>query len=66
MIVAQVLRNLSGILAIFSWFVALYQGSVPEGIRNFAALALRYETQTYAYVTLLTPRYPNFDVGLTA
>jgi hypothetical protein len=65
MIVAQVLRNLSGILAIFSWFVALYQGSVPEGIRNFAALALRYETQTYAYVTLLTPRYPNFDVGLT-
>jgi hypothetical protein len=66
MIVAQVLRNLSGILAVFSWFVALYQGSVPEGIRNFAALALRYETQTYAYVTLLTPRYPNFDVGLTA
>jgi Ni,Fe-hydrogenase I cytochrome b subunit len=64
MIVAQVLRNLSGILAIFSWFVALYQGSVPAGIRNFAALALRYETQTYAYVTLLTPRYPSFDVGL--
>jgi hypothetical protein len=65
MIVAQVLRNLSGILAVFSWFVALYQGSVPEGIRNFAALALRYETQTYAYLTLLTPRYPSFDVGLT-
>jgi hypothetical protein len=66
MIVAQVLRNLSGILAVFSWFVALYQGSVPEGIRNFAALALRYETQTYAYIALLTQRYPSFDVGLTA
>jgi Domain of unknown function (DUF4389) len=66
LIVAGVLRNLSGVLAIFSWFVALYQGSVPEGIRNFAALALRYETQTYAYVALLTPRYPSFDVGMTA
>jgi hypothetical protein len=66
MIVAQVLRNLSAILAVFSWFVALYQGSVPAGIRNFAALALRYETQTYAYIALLTPRYPSFDVGLSA
>jgi hypothetical protein len=65
LIVAQVLRNLSGVLAIFSWFIALYQGSVPEGIRNFAALALRYETQTYAYLALLTPRYPSFDVSIT-
>ena len=60
------LRNLSGVLAIFSWFVALYQGSVPEGLRNFAALVLRYETQTYAYVALLTPRYPSFDVEMPA
>src|SRR5918994_1248237 len=64
LIVAGVLRNLSGVLAIFSWFIALYQSSVPEGLRNFAALALRYETQAYAYAALLTPRYPSFDVGL--
>jgi hypothetical protein len=65
LIVTQILRNLSGILAIFSWFVALFQARVPEGIRNFAALALRYESQTYAYIALLTPRYPSFDVGMT-
>jgi hypothetical protein len=65
LIVTQILRNLSGILAIFSWFVALFQARVPEGIRNFAALALRYESKTYAYIALLTPRYPSFDVGIS-
>jgi hypothetical protein len=66
LIVANILSDLSGILALFSWVVALIQGRVPEGIRNFAALALRYQTQSYAYVALLTPRYPNFDVNITA
>jgi hypothetical protein len=56
MIVTSILRNLSSVLALFSWFVALFTGRVPEGIRNFAALALRYESQTYAYIALLTPR----------
>lgn len=65
MIVMQILRNLSGVLAFFSWFIALFTARVPEGIRNFAALALRYESQTYAYIALLTPRYPSFNVGVT-
>jgi hypothetical protein len=66
MIITQILRYLSGALAIFSWFVALFTGRVPEGIRDFAAFALRYETQTYAYIVLLTPRYPSFNVGINA
>jgi hypothetical protein len=65
MIVTQILRNLSSVLAVFSWFVALFTARVPEGIRNFAVLALRYESQTYAYMAVLTPRYPSFDVGMT-
>jgi hypothetical protein len=65
MIVANILRNLSGILAFFSWFVALFTGRVPQGLRNFGVLALRYESQTYAYIMLLTSRYPSFDVGMT-
>jgi hypothetical protein len=65
-IVTQILDNLSMALAVFSWFIALYQGSVPAGVRNFAALVLRFQSQTYAYVALLTPRYPSVDVGLNA
>jgi hypothetical protein len=66
LLITQVLRNLSGLLATFSWFVALVLGRVPEGIRNFAAFALRYETQTYAYIGLLTSRYPSFNLDITA
>jgi hypothetical protein len=62
--VANILSNLSQLLAVFSWFIALATGRVPEGLRNFAVLALRFETQTYAYAMLLTDRYPSFNVGI--
>lgn len=62
--VTNILSNLSQLLAVFSWFIALFTGRVPEGLRNFAVLALRFETQTYAYVMLLTDRYPSFNVGI--
>jgi hypothetical protein len=61
---ANLLSQLNQLLGIFSWFIALVTGRVPEGIRNFAALAIRIETQTYAYVLLLTSRYPSFNVGV--
>jgi hypothetical protein len=62
----NILNNLSNLLALFSWFIALFTGRVPEGLRNFAALALRIEMQTYAYVLLLTGRYPSFNVNIEA
>jgi hypothetical protein len=61
---SNILSQLNQLLAIFSWFIALFTGRVPEGLRNFAALAIRIETQTYAYVLLLTDRYPSFNVGI--
>ena len=64
LLLTNILGNLSQLLAIFSWFIALVMGRVPEGLRNFAAFALRFETQTYAYLLLLTPRYPSLNVGI--
>ena len=64
--ITGILRQLSQLLAVFSWVVALITARVPEGVRNFAAFALRYESQTYGYALLLTPRYPSFNVGITA
>jgi hypothetical protein len=64
LVLTNILSNLSQLLAVFSWFIALVLGRVPEGIRNFAALALRIETQTYAYLMVLTGRYPSFNVGI--
>jgi len=64
LLLTNIFSNLSQLLAIFSWFIALVTGRVPEGLRNFAALALRFETQTYGYVLLLTARYPSLNVGI--
>ena len=61
---SNILSQLNQLLAVFSWFIALATGRVPEGLRNFAALAMRIETQTYAYAMLLTSRYPSFNVGI--
>jgi hypothetical protein len=66
LLLAYVLGYLNQLLAVFSWFIALVLGRVPEGIRNFAALAIRIETQTYGYLALLTARYPSFNVGVSA
>jgi hypothetical protein len=63
-IVSSILGYLNRALAIFSWFVALVMGRLPEGLRNFAAFAVRYEQQTTAYALLLTGRYPSFNVSV--
>jgi hypothetical protein len=66
LLLTNILSNLSQLLAVFSWFIALVMGRVPEGLRNFAALALRIETQTFAYLLAVTGRYPSFNVGVQA
>jgi hypothetical protein len=63
-IIAGIFGYLNRILALFSWFVALALGRVPEGIRNVAAFALRFEQQTAGYALLLTGRYPSFNVSV--
>jgi len=40
------------------WWSSLVRGRMPEGLRNLGASCLRYSAQTYAYVFLLTERYP--------
>ena len=64
-IISSIMGYLNRALAVFSWFVALILGRVPEGMRNFAAFALRYEQQTTAYFYLLTQRYPSFNISVT-
>jgi len=63
-VIAGIMQYLNRALAIFSWVVALVLGRLPEGLRNFAAFALRYEQQTAAYAGLLTQRYPSFNVSV--
>jgi hypothetical protein len=47
------------VAAILTWFVALFTGAAPWGLRNFSAYALRYAAQLNAYAYLLTDAYPH-------
>ncbi len=58
LMVASAYGGLAGIGAFLGWFVALFTGEMPRGLRNAQTLALRYSAQTYGYVFLLTPSYP--------
>jgi hypothetical protein len=61
MILTYVFRLLNQVLAVFSWFYCLVTGHMNEGMRNLGAWLLRYEAQTYAYLMLLTSRYPSLE-----
>ena len=56
--VASALGSVLFVVALFGWWFALIMGRMPEGLRNLGASCLRYSAQTYAYLLLLTDRYP--------
>ncbi len=61
LILANVLGYLLGVLAFLGWFVCLAIGRMPEGMQNLGVYCQRYSMQTYAYLFLLTQRYPSLS-----
>ena len=51
-------------VAFLAWFAILARGRMPRGFRDLVAFCLRYAAQTYAYVFVLTERYPDADPAL--
>jgi hypothetical protein len=47
------------VVAVMGWLAALVTGRMPPGLRDLGAAALRYQAQVYAYLFLLTSRYPD-------
>jgi uncharacterized membrane protein len=45
-------------VALLGWFASLFTGTMPLGLRNAGALAVRYSAQFYGYLFLLTDAYP--------
>jgi hypothetical protein len=64
MILSSVLNGVTYVVALFAWFVAIFMGRIPEGMRNLLAFSVRYHAQTQGYIMLLTRTYPSFNVGL--
>ncbi len=65
LIFSSVLGTVLALLAFFAWFAALALGRMPDAMEELGAYCLRYQTQTYAYLLLLTPSYPTLAGGST-
>jgi hypothetical protein len=58
---AYVFRLGLQIAAFLGWFYCLATGRMSGGLQNLGTYCLRYETQTYGYLLLLTSRYPSLS-----
>ena len=57
-VLSYIFAYLAQIVAFVNWIVGVIMGRVPKGLRDFGAYMLRYQTQTWSYIFLLTDRYP--------
>ncbi|HEX7626733.1 MAG TPA: DUF4389 domain-containing protein [Gaiellaceae bacterium] len=66
LLLCYVFRLVNQIIAFLGWFYCLFTGRMNQGMRDLSAWLLRYELQTYAYMFLLTGRYPSLSGAPTA
>lgn len=66
MILVYVFRLVNQIVAFLGWFYCLFTGHMHQGMRDISLWLVRYELQTYAYLLLLTGRYPSLAGAPTA
>jgi hypothetical protein len=59
LVILNALQAVLQAVAVLGWFYAPAKGRMHPGLRGIGAYCLRYQAQTYAYVTLLTSRYPS-------
>ncbi|HEY4347332.1 MAG TPA: DUF4389 domain-containing protein [Gaiellaceae bacterium] len=60
-VLSYVFRIVNNLVALLTWFYALITGRANEGMKNLSVWLFRYEVQTYAYIFLLTGRYPSLS-----
>jgi Domain of unknown function (DUF4389) len=60
---SSVLTAVAQVIALVGWFVCLALGRMPKGMRDLSAYCVRYQAQTFAYLFLLTSRYPSLASG---
>jgi hypothetical protein len=53
--------GVAALCAFLGWFAILATGRMPNGLRDLGAYGIGYTAQAYAYLLLLTDRYPNSD-----
>ena len=50
----------AGIAVILAWIVGIFTGRIPDGLHNFMASYVRYQTRVTAYALILANPFPPF------
>jgi uncharacterized protein DUF4389 len=58
LVLASAFNVVLSVASVAAWFVAVALGRTTAGLQELGAFCLRYQLETQAYVTLLTPAYP--------
>jgi hypothetical protein len=64
-VIAGILGYLAGVIALISWVIILFTGTLPEGLAKVQCLVIRYQARTYSYMLWLREPYPAFDFSMT-
>ena len=62
-IILYFLNIAAQVVVLICWFIALFTGSVPEGMHNFITGYNRWNMRYTAYALLLTDEYPPFALN---
>jgi hypothetical protein len=65
LVVLYLLRIVSEVIAVISWFVIVFTGEMPEVFANLQAMYMRYEQRVYTYLEFMREEYPPFVFGTT-
>jgi ABC-type multidrug transport system fused ATPase/permease subunit len=59
-VILYVLRIVSNVIAVISWLVILFTGSLPEGLANMQVMYFRYSLRVSTYIAFMREEYPPF------
>ena len=57
-VLSWVLGQVLQVIALLVWVIAIFLGRIPRGMEQLGLYCLRYQTQVYAYLLVITDRYP--------
>jgi hypothetical protein len=58
-VLSWVLGQVLQVIALLVWVIAIFLGRIPRGMEQLGLYCLRYQTQVYAYLLVVTDRYPS-------
>lgn len=65
LIIAQALAQVGQAVAVISWFIIVFTGSLPAGLANFQCMVIRYTARAYSHAFWLREDYPPFEFSMT-